>query len=803
MQSIVFENPNYIANNWASYPGNANAWNFHEVWFDNIARRYNIRVNGQWVAQNISWAGGSGFNMNQVWGIGWDGGGTNPPALTTWMDNIYYDNTLARVMIGNASTYLASSQLEMQIPSSWSTVGENSTINVTINKGAFSDEQSLYLYVVDSTGAVNSTGYPVVIGSSGPDTTPPVRSNGSPSGTLASGTTSTTVSLTTNKAATCRLSTTPGTPYASQEITFTVTGGTSHSITAGPLTDGGDYAAYVRCANLDGYANTDDYTISWSVGTPADTTPPVRENGAPSGALPVGTTSTTMSLTTTEAATCKFSTTSGTSYAVMPGSFSTTGNMSHSVLVTGLTDGGNYSRYVRCSDVAGNANTTDYPITWSVLQDTTPPTLLNGYPEGSLPPDTTRVTMSLTTSEPATCKFSSSSGTAYASMPSTFAITGGTSHAQQVSGLSNGETRSWYVRCADPSGNATAQDFLISWIVGVPDTTPPVISEGAPSNQLDPGTTQVTMSVATDEAATCRYADDSGTAYVSMTNTFSTTGGTSHSTTITGLTDNSSYTKYVRCIDADSNANGTGYEVSWTVAPTDLNTYPEIVAVVGTEVETTLLTHSISIPAGDNGDLLMIIVRTPDATHSMTGWTQLATRSSLGRSTVFIRTADGSEGATASLTTSLAVRSAALAYRIRNHNPLGITAQFASADVNDPPTLTPPWSLTPVRWFAVMTNQRSDSTVTAAPDWFYGLATQANLTSTNTNRQRVSAAWRTQRVGTINPGAFFTSGTITAPHSATIGIAVSTVGVKKTSFIEKIGKKTFLNNPLKWLKFIR
>jgi hypothetical protein len=510
-----------------------------------------------------------------------------------------------------------------------------------------------------------------------------------------------------------------------------------------------------------------------------------------------------MSLTTTEAATCKFSTTSGTSYAVMPGSFSTTGNMSHSVLVTGLTDGGNYSRYVRCSDVAGNANTTDYPITWSVLQDTAPPTLLNGYPEGSLPPDTTQVTMSLTTSEPATCKFSTSSGTAYASMPSTFAITGGTSHAQLVTGLENGETYSWYVRCADPSGNATAQDFLISWIVGVPDTTPPVISEGAPSNQLDPGTTQVTMSVATDEAATCRYADDSGTAYVSMTNTFSTTGGTSHSTTITGLTDNSSYTKYVRCIDADSNANGTDYEVSWTVAPTDLNTYPEIVAVVGTEVEATLLTHSISIPAGDNGDLLMIIVRTPNATHSMTGWTQLATRSSLGRSTVFIRTADGSEGATASLTTSLAVRSAALAYRIRNHNPLGITAQFASADVNDPPTLTPPWSLTPVRWFAVMTNQRSDSTVTAAPDWFYGLATQANLTSTNTNRQRVSAAWRTQRVGTINPGAFFTSGTITAPHSATIGIAVSTVGVKKTSFIEKIGKKTFLNNPLKWLKFIR
>lgn len=714
-------------------------------------------------------------------------------------DDVYLNFTQARVEICNSSTWTTRSQCEIQPVSVWGTT----SITTPINQGAFAVATPVYLYVVDSTGAVNSTGYPVVIEQRVTDTIPPERSNGSPSGTLASGTTSTTMSLTTNKAATCRLSTTPGTPYASQETTFTVTGGTSHSITAGPLTDGGDYAAYVRCANLDGYANTDDYTISWSVGTPADTTPPARENGAPSGALPVGTTSTTMSLTTHEPATCKFSTTPGTSYAVMPGPFSTTGNLSHSVLVSGLTDGGNYSRYVRCSDAVGNANTTDYQISWSVLQDIEPPTLMNGYPEGALPPDTTQVSMSLTTSEPATCKYSTSPGTAYASMPSTFATTGGTSHSQLVTGLANGVTYNRYVRCADPSGNATVQDFPITWTVGIPDTTPPEISGGAPSGQLDPGTTQVTMSVATDENATCRYADASGTAYASMTNTFSSTGGMSHSTTITGLTDNSSHTKYVRCIDADSNANSTDYEVSWTIARTDMNTYPEIVAVVGTEVEATLLTHAISIPSGDNGDLLMIIVRTPDATHSMTGWTQLATRSSFGRSTVFIRTADGSEGATANLTTNVAVRSAALAYRIRNHNPLGVTAQFAATNVNDPPALTPSWSLTPVRWFAVMTNQRSDSTVTAAPAWFYGLQTKANLTSTNTNRQRVSAAWRTQRVGTIDPGAFPTSGTIGSPHSVTIGISVSTVGLKKASFIEKIGKKTFLNNPLKWLKFIR
>lgn len=175
MQSIVYENPNYLANNWAGYPGKVSEWNFHEVWFDNVGRLYNIRVNGQWVAQNVSWAGGSGFNMNQVWGIGWDGGGANPPAMTTWMDNIYYDNTLSRVMIGNASTYMGSSQLEMQIPSTWS----NSGINIQVNTGAFSTNQKAYLYVVDATGAVNSTGYPITIGASsgsGTPTTPPAGS---------------------------------------------------------------------------------------------------------------------------------------------------------------------------------------------------------------------------------------------------------------------------------------------------------------------------------------------------------------------------------------------------------------------------------------------------------------------------------------------------------------------------------------------------------------------------------------------------------------------------------------------------
>ena len=51
-----------------------------------------------------------------------------------------------------------------------------------------------------------------------------------------------------------------------------------------------------------GNTGTDTLTITYTV---ADTTPPIRSNGAPSGTLAAGTTSTVMSLTTDEAATCR------------------------------------------------------------------------------------------------------------------------------------------------------------------------------------------------------------------------------------------------------------------------------------------------------------------------------------------------------------------------------------------------------------------------------------------------------------------------------------------------------------------
>jgi hypothetical protein len=97
-----------------------------------------------------------------------------------------------------------------------------------------------------------------------------------------------------------------------------------------------------------------------------DTTPPVRSGGQPSTSLAVGTTQTTISLTTDESATCKYSTTSGVAYSSMANTFSTTGGTAHSVLVTGLSNGQSYNYYVRCSDTSSNSNTNDFTIGFNV-----------------------------------------------------------------------------------------------------------------------------------------------------------------------------------------------------------------------------------------------------------------------------------------------------------------------------------------------------------------------------------------------------------------------------------------------------
>src|SRR5687768_10729223 len=129
------------------------------------------------------------------------------------------------------------------------------------------------------------------------------------------------------------------------------------------------------------------------------------------------------------------------------------------------------------TDAASNTGTD----TITVTLDSTAPSRSNGSPSGALAAGTTSTSISLTTNETATCKYGTSAGTSYASLPNTFSSTNSTSHSTTVSGLSNGNSYTYYVRCQDSLNNANTSDFTISFSI---NTGAPVFP-GVPTGLSD------------------------------------------------------------------------------------------------------------------------------------------------------------------------------------------------------------------------------------------------------------------------------------------------------------------------------
>lgn len=123
---------------------------------------------------------------------------------------------------------------------------------------------------------------------------------------------------------------------------------------------------------------------------------------------------------------------------------------------------------------------TQVTVSNTVVINTAPPTLTVGSPSGTLPANTGSATLSLSTDKTATCKYDTAPGTAYLSMPNTFAVTGNITHSTLVSGLSNGQSYAYYVRCQDSLGNMNTSDFVISFSVASALSAPLPISLGVP-----------------------------------------------------------------------------------------------------------------------------------------------------------------------------------------------------------------------------------------------------------------------------------------------------------------------------------
>ena len=95
--------------------------------------------------------------------------------------------------------------------------------------------------------------------------------------------------------------------------------------------------------------------------------------------------------------------------------------------------------------------------------DNTAPSRFEGSPSGILATGSEQTTIFLKTDEICNCKYSATSGVAYDSMEHTFENTDATEHSQIITGLSDGNSYAYSVRCADETGNVNETDYTISF----------------------------------------------------------------------------------------------------------------------------------------------------------------------------------------------------------------------------------------------------------------------------------------------------------------------------------------------------
>ena len=196
-----------------------------------------------------------------------------------------------------------------------------------------------------------------------------------------------------------------------------------------------------------------------------DTTPPTIKGGSPTGVLPTNTNSITMSVTTDENSTCKYSTTPNTAFGSSTNTFSTTGNLNHTTVVHNLSANTTYTYYVRCSDSSSNSDQTDYNVSFSVapptntnqnqntstttVTDTTPPSI---YAIGVSSITTTSAIVYWNTNEGADGQINFGTDVSYGRSTS---INGAlvTSHTQSLTNLLPNTLYHFIILSRDASGN--------------------------------------------------------------------------------------------------------------------------------------------------------------------------------------------------------------------------------------------------------------------------------------------------------------------------------------------------------------
>ena len=190
---------------------------------------------------------------------------------------------------------------------------------------------------------------------------------------------------------------------------------------------------------------------------------------------------------------------------------------------------------------------------------------------------------------------------------------------------------------------------------------------------------------------------------------------------------------------------------------------PKVVARNTSAQDTAATSHTVDLPAGIvAGDLLIVVFAVrgnPGVTWGGTGFTEFFEVANGANHALALayRQADGTEGATITVTTGASQKSAHTAYRITGHVNPATHAPEASAGATgnsaapDPDSLSPTGGAKDYLWLAVLGWNQFGTTLTGYPTNYLNGITK---TTSSGNSANVGSAERELNAASENPGAF-------------------------------------------------
>jgi len=323
------------------------------------------------------------------------------------------------------------------------------------------------------------------------------------------------------------------------------------------------------------------------------------------------------------------------------------------ITYSGLAYGVKYRINVKpnaVSDVATNKLASNFISYFTTEIDTIPP-VVNSFSAGSITTD--GATLSVTTNENATCRYSQTDS-AY-SLMTAFTTTGTTNHSVVLTGLAPSTGYDFFVRCADTSAQANEMTTSAhaSFTTLTPDTTAPVIS----NIQASVTDTSATITWTTNENATSRVEYGLTSSYGSFSPVDATADNTNHSIAITGLSADTTYHFRVLSNDASANA-GVSEDNIFTTTDT---TAPDVPVITTASVTVDADTYTIAGTVANDGGVRIVslyngatLAGTISVPTGSTAWSILVPLTQ-DSANVFTATASDSLGNTSAPSTSITI----------------------------------------------------------------------------------------------------------------------------------------------------